>query len=140
MKFTNDEFTEIAFIFEDYNGASHGDFEKRIVKESKLTKYSIEELKSDIIKGLNSNLYLEDSERVNAYWALSKLNDKALIPVLRKWLKNELKSSNYIPVFQILVALDKLEEPAFGQDRSSRYYDDMELNMRDAKNYLGYIK
>lgn len=136
MKFTDEQFTEIAFIFEKYNGANHGDYEKQIIAKSQLTKFQISELKSLIIDGLNSNIYLETSRRVSAYWALSKTNDKNLVPEFKKWLQEELINENTSSVFQILIALDRLDEPAFHKDRNSRYYDDVELNIRDAKNYL----
>ena len=57
MKLSNEQFTEIAFIFEKENGNSHSDFEKGIIAESDLTKYKPTELEKIIIDGLNSGIY-----------------------------------------------------------------------------------
>ena len=46
MKLTNEQFTEVAFIFEKENGNSHSEFEKGIIAESKLTKYKPTELEN----------------------------------------------------------------------------------------------
>ena len=48
----------------------------------------------------------------------------------------ELQSGNEIPVFQILIGLNRMGEPAFAKGITSRYYDQTEQNLRDAENYL----
>ncbi|WP_400075244.1 hypothetical protein [Winogradskyella sp. R77965] len=136
MKLTDHQFTEAAFIFEKENGSYHGNYEKSVIKESNLTLIEPSKLKANIIDGLQSNLYAEIKDRTSAYWALSKTNDTNLISDYKKWLKRELSEENPIPIFQILLALDRFDEPSFHKDRVSRHYDDVELNIRDAKNYL----
>lgn len=54
----------------------------------------------------------------------------------KKWLGTELENENAFAVFQILVALDRLEEPAFSESRVVRGEDETELNLIDAKEYL----
>jgi len=136
MKLTNNQLEEAAFIFEKENEYKHGEFEKEVIKRSNLLHLLTSELKTIIVNGLNSNLYTDSIERVGAYWALSKTNDKSLIPEYKNWLKKEFNLKNETPIFQILIALDRFEEPAFHENRNSRYYDQTELNFRDAKNYL----
>lgn len=48
----------------------------------------------------------------------------------------EVSGKNYKAIFQILIALDKLEESVFEKNRTSRSYDETTLNLKDAKNYL----
>ena len=136
MKLTNEQFTEAGFIFEKANGNSHSDYEKQILAESELTKFKPTELEQIIVDGLNSGIYKNEDERVSAYWSLSKLGNRNLIADFKKWLRTELENANGIAVFQILIGLDRLDEPAFNENRTGRAADETELNFIDAKNYL----
>lgn len=136
MKLTNHQFIEAAFIFEKENGNRHGKYEKEVIKESNLLHLKPSELKTIIINGLNLGLYTKNTERTSAYWALSKTNDKNIIPEFKNWLKKEFNLKNETPIFQLLIALDRFDESAFDEKRNSRYFDETELNFRDAKNYL----
>ena len=140
MKLTNEQFTEAGFIFEKTNGNSHSDYEKQIIAESELTKFKPTELEQIIVDGLNSGIYENEDERVSGYWSLSKINNRNLIAEYRKWLRTELQKENGIAVFQILVGLDRLEEPAFNESRTGRGANETELNLRDAKEYLNKNK
>lgn len=128
MKLTENQFTEIAFIFEEANGSFHSEFEKVIIAESEMTKYSISELVKIIIEGINLGIYNLESERVSAYWCLSKVCDKKLISNFRKWLNFEIENKNDTAIFQILIALDKLDEAVFNNKRTSRDVFETELN------------
>ncbi|HEX9825446.1 MAG TPA: hypothetical protein VGA80_02525 [Flavobacteriaceae bacterium] len=136
MKLTQDQFLEAGFIFEKANGNSHSDFEKKIIAESELTKFRPTELEQIIVNGLNSGIYKNEAERVSGYWALSKITNLNLISDFKKWLRTELENENGIAIFQLLIALDRLEEPAFNEKRTGRGADETELNIRDAKEYL----
>ena len=136
MKLTNEQFTEVAFIFEKENGNSHSEFEKEIIAESDLTKYKPTELEKIIIDGLNSGIYKNEDERVSGYWSLSKLGNQNLIAEYKKWLHTELENENGIAVFQILIGLDRLDEPVFDKSRTGQAVDETELNIKDAKQYL----
>ncbi|WP_338378793.1 hypothetical protein [uncultured Flavobacterium sp.] len=136
MKLTNEQFTEVAFIFEKENGNSHSEFEKGIISESKLTEYKPTELEKIIVDGLNSGIYKNEDERVSGYWSLSKIGNRNLIAEYKKWLRTELENENGIAVFQILIGLDRLDEPVFNENRTGQGVDETELNIRDAKQYL----
>lgn len=136
MTLTNDQFTEAAFIFEKAKGSSHSEFERKIIEESELTKFHPTELEQIIVDGLNSGIYKTETERISGYWSLSKIGNRKLIAEYKKWLLEELENENGIAVFQILVGLDRLDEPAFNENRNGRGADETELNLRDAKEYL----
>ncbi|WP_203296726.1 hypothetical protein [Luteirhabdus pelagi] len=136
MKLKNEQFTEAGFIFEKANGNSHSEYEKQIIAESELTKFKPNELEQIIVDGLNSGIYKKEEERVSGYWSLSKIGNRNLIPEYRKWLRTELENENRIAVFQILIGLDRLDEPAFDENRKGRRADETELNFRDGKTYL----
>ena len=136
IKLTNEQFTEAAFIFENANGNYHSDFEKQIIAESNLTNYKLTELEKIIVDGLNSGIYKNEDERVNGYWSLSKIGNRNLIADFKKWLRTELENANRVAVFQILVALDRLDEPTFHENRTGPGADETKLNFTDAKNYL----
>ncbi|GAB3333143.1 hypothetical protein GCM10027429_13380 [Marivirga atlantica] len=136
LKFSHHQFTEIAFIIENSNGYSHSAYEKSVIEESELTIYKPAELVQFIISGLESELYEKETDRIAAYWALSKTFDKNLIPNLKSWLKSELENEKSTAVFQILIALDRLDEPVFPGNRTGQAYNEVELNYKYAKNYL----
>jgi hypothetical protein len=138
MKFDNEQFTEIAFIFEKENNYNHSEFEKNVIQNSELKDIVLVELEEIIVRGIENGIYVDKFERVNAYWTLSKRYNFKLIPKFKRWLKNELESEmeNSIPIYQILIALDYLNEPVFAENRFSRDSAEIELNIRDAKNYL----
>ena len=48
----------------------------------------------------------------------------------------ELENENGIAVFQILIGLDRLDEPVFDKSRTGQAVDETELNIKDAKQYL----
>lgn len=136
MKLTNHQFTEVAFIFEEAKGSFHSELEKKIIAESELTKFSVKELLKIIVDGINSGIYNSEEDRVSAYWCLSKISDKKLILDFRKWLLFEIENKNSTAIFQILIALDKLDESVFNKRRTSRDVFETELNLEDAKIYL----
>ena len=136
MKLTSDQFEEAAYFFEKANGCSHSDYEKQIIEKSKLKALNVTELEKIIIDGLNSDIYKTETERVSAYWSLYKIGNEKLIADFKNWLELELKKECKITIFQILVALDSLGESAFHESRSGRAPDEIELNIRDAKEYL----
>ena len=136
MKLTNEQFTEAVFIFERANGNFHSEYEKKIISESELTKLTPTELEQIIVDGMNSGIYKNEGERVSGYWSLSKSGNQNLIAEYQKWLRTELENENGIAVFQILVGLDRLDEPAFHKNRTGRSVDEIDLNLRDGKEYL----
>ena len=137
MKLTNDQFEASAYIFEKANGNKKSEYEEKIIAESGLNNLKPIELKNQIIKGINSGLYSDSKERISAYWSLSKIHKTELIPNFRKWLKTELENENSDTVYQLMIALGNLEEPIFNIDRNgSSAFNETELNLRDAREYL----
>ena len=47
-----------------------------------------------------------------------------------------MENENGIAVFQILIGLDRLDEPVFNEKRTGQAVNETELNLRDAKKYL----
>ena len=137
MKFTNDQFEALAYIFEQENGNEKSDYEIMVIKESGLGKFSAKELESHIVTGLNNEIYKDLETRNGAYWALGKRFKKDLIPQFRKWLKKEFVTNEPIAVYQLLINLGNMDEPVFNPKRqgSSASYE-TELNMQDAEEYL----
>ena len=137
MKLTNDQFEAVVFIFEKANGNLKTDYEDQMISESGLSDFEPVTLEKIIVDGLNNGIYNGSSDRISAYWALGKRFNGELIPVFRKWLKQELHFNESYAVYQLLIALGNMEEPAFNPDRDgSSAYSETELNMRDAADYL----
>jgi hypothetical protein len=138
IKLTEIQFEASAYIFEKANGNIKSEYELDIIKKSGLS--NTKGIKSIIIKGLNEKKYQKLNTRINAYWALSKINDKQLIPHYKNWLKEELKNKEPGAVYQILIALGNMDEPVFNINRNgSTDFSETELNMKDAKDYLQSI-
>lgn len=136
MKLTNDQFEASAYIFEKANGNKKTEYEEKLIAESGLTELKPNDLKIQIIIGLNNGLYSDSKERISAYWTLSKVHDMNLIPDFRKWLKIEFENQEPLAVYQLMIALGNLEEPVFNENRTGSAFDETELNLRDAENYL----
>lgn len=136
MKLTNDQFEASAYIFEKANGNKKTEYEENLIAESGLTELNPSDLKIQIINGLNSGIYSDSKERISAYWTLSKVHDINLIPDFRKWLKTEFENQESLAVYQLMIALGNLEEPVFNRNRTGSAFNETELNLRDAENYL----
>lgn len=136
MKLTNDQFEASAYIFEKANGNKKTEYEEKLIAESGLTELKPNDLKVQIINGLNSGLYSDSKERISAYWTLSKVHDKNLIPDFRKWLKTEFEKQEPLAIYQLMIALGNLEEPVFNKNRTGSAFNETELNLRDAEVYL----
>jgi hypothetical protein len=136
MIFKNEQFVAIAFLFEKGNGNTPSEYEESVINHSKLKDIPIEQLEAFIVEGLHENAYKIERTRTSAYWALSERNNPELIPHFKVWLQNELDTKKNTAAFQLMIALDKLGEPVFHPDRKSTAVDEVELNLRDASQYL----
>ena len=137
VKFEIDQFDAIAYIFETANGNTPGDFENRVIDASGFKDTPPQELVDDILSSFREGNPDDIEYRLSAYWALSKRFDKNLLPFFRKQLEVEIEVEEAPGVFQLLIAIDNLAEPAFGTDRNGSFSGfDSDLNIRDAKTYL----
>ena len=151
VKFEIDQFDAIAYIFETANGNTLGDYENRVIDASGFKDTPPQELVDDILSSFREGNPDDIEYRLSAYWALSKRFDKNLLPFFRKQLEVEIEIEVEIEVeveveveveeapgvFQLLIAIDNLAEPAFGTDRNGSFSGfDSDLNIRDAKTYL----
>lgn len=136
MKFDHEKLTAAGFIFEKENGNTLSEFELEAILESNIESIEAEKLEEIIHDGLNQNLYPEIDLRISAYWALSKRFNQKLLQSFRNWLKFEFENGNTDAFFQLMIAIDKLDEPIFHGKRTSRSFDENEMNIRDVKEYL----
>ncbi|MEM6685275.1 MAG: hypothetical protein AAF617_05710 [Bacteroidota bacterium] len=136
MIFKNDQFVAIAFLFEKENGNTPSEYEESVINLSKLKTIPVPQLETFIIEGLHENAYKIEKTRTSAYWALSKRFNPKLIPHFKVWLQKEIDAKKSTAMFQLMLALDKVDEPVFHPSRNSSAVDEVELNLRDAKHYL----
>lgn len=135
MRFPPEQVHAAAFLFEKENGNVLGNYEEGVVADSKLEGRDPRELKKELIESVTFPTELNEQDRTPVYWVLSKTFDSELIEWWTSQLRKEVEDETGC-VFQILIALDNLEEPVFGKGRSSRSICETELNLRDARNYL----
>jgi len=134
MKISEDKLLAIALIFEQSNGNALNDNDAMLVKNSGLDHLQPNELEEVIASSIED---AEPEYRSKAYWVLGKRYNINLAPSFNKWLNIELNNNNADLVYQILIALDNLELPAFGTDREGSYsVQERDLNLRDARLYL----
>ncbi|MDH4058402.1 MAG: hypothetical protein OEU76_06535 [Cyclobacteriaceae bacterium] len=137
MKFTKIQFEAAAYIFEKTHGNKKGDYEEKIISKSGLSGYPLLELEQKIVDGLNSQNYETSKERTAGYWALSKRFNKLLTKNFKNWLRKELELNEPFAVYQLMIALENLDEPVFNPNRQgSSASDEIEKNMSDARVYL----
>ena len=137
MKLSNNQFEAVAYIFEEANGNVKTEYEEEVISESGLREFEPNILEKIIMDGLNDGIYTENADRISGYWVLGKRFNVDLIPSFRKWLKTELELNEPHTVYQLLISLGNMDEPVFNTDRGgSSGFDETELNLRDAKDYL----
>jgi len=135
MSFTPNQIEAAGLLFEEENGNVLGDYEKGVVAESDLEGRELREVKNELIDSVTFPTELNAHDRCGIYWALSKTFDSDLIGWWTSQLRNEVENKTEC-VFQIMIALDNLEEPIFVEDRSGYSTLETEFNLRDARNYL----
>lgn len=113
----------------------HGPFEAGEIKRHGLDGIDPELLTRELRYWIAAQHRSDSRSRQQAYWALGKKRDGRLIPFFRDQLRLELRR-DMIAVFQIMIALQDIDEPMFPSDRSGYSSDDYEMNRRDAESYL----
>ena len=135
MEVSEDNLYVAALVFEQVNGNLLDKNDVQLIKNAGLDNCAAEFLEAALVEALNAER--TPSYRSMAYWALSKRFNRSLIPLFKKWLHRELDNQESGAVYQLLIALDNLEEPAFGNDRNGSFSAaDTPLNVRDAAIYL----
>jgi len=135
MRFPKDAITAAAFSFELARGVPHGPYEVSEIQTHGLDGIDPELLARELRYLIIAEHKSDSGDRQQAYWALGKKRDSILIPFFRDQLRLEL-TRDMIAVYQIMIALQDMDEPTFGSDRSGYSIDDYELNRRDAESYL----
>lgn len=138
MKLSKKQLEACAYIFEKEHGTILDAYQNNVVASASLVDFDSSALETLIVNTLNESVYDMES-RGSAYFALSKRFNHLLIPSFRKWLQDEIQQDNKEVIFQLMIALDNLEEPVFHPDRSGYASFELELNIRDAKTYLNSI-
>lgn len=139
MHFTEDMISAAAFAFEAVYGHPHGDMEKSEINRHGFNGIETNVLCREFIRLIE--LEQDDatgSKRCAAYFALGKKLDPALLPFLQKQLRIEVQR-DMETAYQIMIALDNLNEPVFNKDRSSYSSGEDELNLPDAMDYLARL-
>ena len=105
------------------------------IENHNLANSNVRDLTEEV-KSLISSGSLKDEERATAYFSLGKLFE----PKLKGYFQNRLKlevEKNTVAIYQLLICLDNIDKPVFGADRNGSYsYNDYELNLRDARQYI----
>lgn len=131
MTFPREKLEGAGYLFERSHGNRLGAYETSVIEEAGLSSAGPSEVADAIWGALTGPMSRE--YRLAAYWALGKLGRKGdkqkLVTALRREVQEDVQVA-----YQILIALDNMDEPVFS--RSGVSYDEDELNLRDAMAYL----
>ena len=136
MNISEDALVAVAFVFERANGRLLSEDEQSEVVFHNLQGYDPELLATELRSAISEHAEVGPNYRSLAYWSLGKRFDKRLIPFFRERLAVEILD-DLGTAYQIMIALDHLEEPVFSSSRNGSYSIlDTDLNRRDAESYL----
>lgn len=135
MRIPENAIPAAAFLFESLRGVPLGPYELGEIEACGF--YGIDpELVARELRYLITAEYKGDSrDRQQAYWALGKKLDHDLIPFFRDQLRLEVRR-DMIAAYQIMIALQDIDEATFDPSRSGYSLDEYELNRQDAERYL----
>lgn len=138
MRIPESSITAAAFLFESLRGATLRSHELGEIRKAGLDDVDPELLAREL-KSLIASEHKGDSrDRQQAYWALGKKLDHVLIPFYQAQLRLELRRDMFA-VYQIMIALQDLDESIFDPHRSGYSCHDYELNRLDAERYLNAV-
>ena len=135
MRYSEETLEAIVYLFEQVNGLPVEPYALELIKKHSLTDGVPSKIVDSLIDIVRRDDSLDVSYRISVYWALSKRNDKSLVPFFVERLAFELPIAPST-VYQLLIALDNTGEDVFGGDRDGFSVLETELNLRDAKRYL----
>lgn len=136
MQFSESLIATAASIFEAANGRTLDDWENSEIERHGLRGVDLNWLSGELMRWIVSEEKDVLPVRAVAYWALGKKFDSSLLPFFRKQLAVELARDTHA-VYQIMIALDNLNERVFSDGRGGSYSsDEHELNSSDSARYL----
>ncbi len=135
MRFPENAIAAVAFLFEANNGRKLSDLELDEVRHHELENSDPNKL-ADILKSCVQDDRSSDATyRQQIYWALGKKYDHNLLSFFRKRLSIELQR-DMEAAYQIMIALDNLDEPVFSEQREDYAITEYQQNKADAEKYL----
>ena len=123
------------FRFEEVAGRSLTEDERAELAAAGLVDADPEVLAEEICKSLDNASDLSGSYRSTAFWALGKRYDSNLCEYFRRHLAIEVGRDMHV-AYQVMIALDNLEESVWPDDQLSYSFDDIEGNRLAATRYL----
>ena len=136
MRIPEEAIVAAADRFAREKGHPVDEFEASEIQRFGLDDCDLEQLATFLKQMIVEDDWSEEGFRASAYWALGKKYDAELLAFFRKQLAIEVQR-DLGSTFQILIALDNLDEAVFSKSRNGQFSVlDEELNKLDAKAYL----
>ncbi len=135
MRFPENAVAAVAFLFESENGRKLSEFELDEIRRHELEDSDPSKLAAILKKSVQNEKSSDTTYRQQIYWALGKKFDHKLIPFFRKRLSLEIQR-DMEAAYQIMIALDNLDEPVFSEKREEYVITEYEQNKLDAELYL----
>jgi len=109
------------------------------VLKYKLNRVEAEEIVTALTRSVESGT-MDADYRSSAYWALGKKSDDELLDFFRVRLRAELDADEMGACYQLMIALDNLDEEIFAPGRNGGSINEYDLNRHDAEAYLTGIQ
>ena len=135
MPIVPDELLAVAALFRQACGNDLQPHDLNAIGWSRLRDISPDLLAQDLIELITSDNGGRTWDRGMAYWVLGTKRDEKLVPFFLQQLRIEL-TRDMNCAYQIMIALEDVDEEVFSDERSSYSFDEDDLNRRDAVAYL----
>ena len=133
--FTLSQLEAVAYRFEMAGGRSLDQSESDCVMASGFQSVELLILADRICGWLDSSPDLTSDFRSPAFWALGKSYDSRLVDFFRRHLAREIERDMTV-AYQIMIALDNLDEPVWPPDKQSFSVFESDENHEAAVRYL----
>ena len=134
MRIPEEAIPALAFLFEREAGNGIAQVEIDEIEKHGFSDIDPNRVKKSLLREMANTVQAPNSRyRNRGYWALGKLRDSDLLPFFRESLKQEL-NRDIESAYQIMIALDNLDEQIFSRDTVSII--DYDQNRLDAERYL----
>jgi hypothetical protein len=135
MRIPTEAINAAAYVFEGANGNTLGEWQISEIDQYGLRNVDVTALATELVRIVEAET---PDSKGHAYWALGKKVDASLLPFFRKQLGLEL-GRDIEAVYQIMIALDNLDEPVFADGGTSHSSSDYERNRDCAQRYLAAL-
>ena len=139
MIFPEENIEAVAYLFESTVGSTLDETQLNCVKKAGITQSDVPALVRALKNSVQNIRAADCGYRSKVYWALGKLYSDELLEFFQQMLEKEI-GRNVEVAYQIMIALDNLDEPIFDPGREIFSVLDHKENLKDAMKYIKILQ